>query len=101
MAADETDLISRLVRGDEDAFATVVKSHAGWMLSLARRFTNCDADAADCVQESFAILFNKIGEFEGRSTLKTWLHRVVVNQALMKLRKKKEPAGAFARTLST
>lgn len=89
MVADETDLIARLVRGDEEAFAIIVKAHAGWMLSLARRFTNCDADAADCVQESFAILFRKIGEFEGRSTLKTWLHRVVVNQALMKLRKKK------------
>ncbi len=86
--SDEADLVSRLVRGDEDAFATTVKENAGWMLNLARRFTNCDADAADCVQESFAILFKKIGEFQGRSKLKTWLHRVVVNQALMKIRKK-------------
>lgn len=88
VAADEADLISRLVRGDEEAFCALVKEHAGWMLNLARRLLNCEADAADCVQESFAILFEKIAGFEGRSTLKTWLHRVVANQALMKIRKK-------------
>lgn len=88
MAANDADLISRLVRGDEEAFASAVKEHAGWKFNLVRRFTNCDADAEDCVQESFAFFVQKIGDFEECSTLKTWLHRVVVNQALMKMRKK-------------
>lgn len=84
----EADLVSRLVAGDEQAFSRLVHSHAGWMLALAKRLTNSESDAADCVQESFAVLLRKIDTFEGRSSLKTWLHRIVVNQALMKMRKK-------------
>lgn len=88
-AADgEVTLISQLKNGNEKVFSKIVGDHAGWMFMLAKRFTNCDADAADCVQESFTILLKKIGDFEGRSSLKTWLHKIVVNQALMKIRKK-------------
>jgi len=84
----ERELVDRLVSGDEEAFSTLVHSHAAGMLALAKRLTNSEPDAADCVQESFTVLFHKIDSFEGRSSLKTWLHRIVVNQALMKMRKK-------------
>lgn len=81
-------LRSQLENGDDKAFRKIVEEHSGWMFMLAKRFTNCDADAADCVQESFTIVLKKISDFEGRSSLKTWLHKIVVNQALMKIRKK-------------
>ncbi len=81
--------IDDLKRGDSAAFEKAVREHAGWMLAVARRITNCNEDGADCVQEAFSIAHQKIAGFEGRSTLKTWLHRVVVNQALMKLRKRR------------
>ncbi len=63
-----------------------VRHHAPWMLKVAGRILRDDAAAQDVVQEAFGKGFQKLSEFEGRSTLKTWLHRIVVNQALMKLR---------------
>ena len=56
------------------------------MLSVARRITLDRALAEDCVQEALVKAIKAIGGFEGRSGLKSWLHRIVVNQALMKLR---------------
>lgn len=82
-------IIAELKRGNAATFEQIVREHTGWMFAVARRITNCEEDAADCVQEAFSIAHQKIAGFEGRSTLKTWLHRVVVNQALMKLRKKR------------
>jgi len=87
--ADERDEVARLKRGDTAAFETIVRKNAGWMLVVARRITNCNEDAADCVQESFALVLRKVNGFEERSSFKTWLHRIVVNQALMKLRKRR------------
>lgn len=56
------------------------------MRSLARRMLRDNALADDCVQEAFLKAFRHIEGFEGRSSLKTWLHRITVNEALMKLR---------------
>ncbi len=56
------------------------------MLALAERYTNDRALAEDCVQEAFSNAFRRLDSFERKSSLKTWLHRIVVNQALMKLR---------------
>ena len=58
-------------------------------IAVARRIVADHALAEDCVQEAFVNAFGKIGEFEGRSSLKSWLHRIVVNQALMKLRSRR------------
>jgi RNA polymerase sigma-70 factor (ECF subfamily) len=55
-------------------------------LAIARRFLRCDADCADAVQESFLSAFQAIDGFEENSALATWLHRIVVNVCLMKLR---------------
>ncbi len=66
-----------------------VRNHAPWMLKVASRILRDDATAQDVVQEAFGNAFQKLSEFEGRSSLKTWLHRIVVNQALMKLRSRR------------
>ena len=83
---DEALLIERLRTGCNRAAERLVRDHAGWMLSVARRYVKEDALAEDCVQEAFLSAFSNIDEFEGRSSLKTWLHRITVNAALMKLR---------------
>jgi RNA polymerase sigma-70 factor (ECF subfamily) len=62
------------------------------MLNVARRMLKNDAAAADSVQEAFISAFANIDKFESRSTLKTWLHRIVVNKCLMQLRSKKQKA---------
>jgi len=83
---DEALLIERLRTRCNRAAERLVRDHAGWMLSVARRYVKEDALAEDCVQEAFLSAFSNIDEFEGRSSLKTWLHRITVNAALMKLR---------------
>ena len=88
-AMAEADLLAALKAGDDGAAEQFVRSHAPWMLRVAQRVTDDFALAEDCVQEAFINVFRKIGDFEQRSSLKTWLHRIVVNQALMKLRAKK------------
>jgi len=85
---DETEFVALLVSGDTQAFKALVEENAGWMLRLAKRFTKSEAAAADCVQESFLLIFRKIGDFEGRSPLRGWIRSIVVNQALMKQRQR-------------
>ena len=82
----EDSLIAGLKRGDRAAAETLVRRHGAWMLAVARRVLGEPALAEDCVQEAFVKAFSKIAGFEGRASLKSWLHRIVVNQALMKLR---------------
>lgn len=87
--AAEAPLIERLRAGDDGAFAELVSTHTGRMLVVARRVTGSEADAEDAVQEAFISAFKNIEQFDGRSTLGTWLHRIVVNAALMKRRRKR------------
>ena len=94
-ATTEVSLVTALKAGDNAAAEKLVRIHAPWMLVIARRLVGDSELAEDCVQEAFINVFRKIGDFEERSSLKTWLHRIVVNQALMKLRaqrsRKEEP----------
>jgi len=82
----ESALVEQLRSGDRFATERFVREHAGWMLVLAQRYVKDASLAEDCVQEVFLQAFRSIGEFEGRSALKSWLYRIVINTALMKLR---------------
>ena len=85
-AASEVDFVARLRAGDETAYAELVRTQGGRMLAVARRLLRSDDDAADAVQDAFISAFRAIASFEGGARLSTWLHRIVVNAALMKLR---------------
>ena len=87
--AEEETLVARLKAGDEDAFAVLVRRHGGRMLSAARRLLRQEEEARDAVQEAFLSAFSAIDRFDGRARLSTWLHRVVVNCALMRLRRQR------------
>jgi RNA polymerase sigma-70 factor (ECF subfamily) len=87
--ADERQLVEGLRAGDEAAFETVVRRHGGRMLSVARRILRDEAEAEEAVQEAFLQLHRKAAEFREESRLSTWLHRVVVNAALMRIRRRK------------
>jgi len=82
-------LVARLQRGDADAFETLVRTHSSRLLSVARRFLSNEHDAQDALQDAFIRAFRAIGTFEERAQLHTWLHRIVVNSALMKLRERR------------
>jgi RNA polymerase sigma-70 factor (ECF subfamily) len=85
-ASADADLVRRLKAGDEDAYATVVRTLGGRMLAVARRFLPDEDLAGDAVQDAFLSAFRGIHAFDGDAQLATWLHRIVVNAALMKLR---------------
>ena len=70
-------------------FEGLVRANIGWMLGLAGRILGDDDLAKDAVQIAFSKIHLKIEQFEGRSQPKTWMYRIVVNEALMILRKKK------------
>ncbi len=79
-------LIAALRAGDEAAFEELVRENGGRMLAVARRFLPREDDAQDAVQDAFLSAFRAFDRFDGKSRLSTWLHRIVVNAALMKLR---------------
>jgi RNA polymerase sigma-70 factor (ECF subfamily) len=85
----DTELVARLQRGDDSAFEAIVRTHSGRLLSVARRFLGNDQDAQDAVQDAFIRAYKAIHTFEARAQLHTWLHRIVVNTALMKLRERR------------
>ena len=91
-ALSEASLIEGLRAGEERAAEQLVRTHGGWMLAVSRRIAGDSALAEDCVQEAFLKALRSIESFGGRSSLKTWLHRIVVNQTLMKLRSRKSKA---------
>ena len=89
-AADEEHcLVAALRQGDDGAYAVLIETHGGRLLVVARNLLRHEEDARDCVQEAFLQAFRRIDGFEGKSALGTWLHRIVVNQALSRLRSRK------------
>jgi RNA polymerase sigma-70 factor (ECF subfamily) len=90
-SADVT-LLASLRSRDPQAFEQLVRDHTGRLLSVARRLLRNDDDARDAVQEAFLSAFRAIDRFEGASRLSTWLHRIVVNACLMRLRSRSREA---------
>ena len=86
---DESALIAALQAGDDSAYQTLVETHIGRMLAVARRMLGNEEDANDAVQDAFLSAFKAIDRFEGNAQLGTWLHRIAVNASLMKLRSRK------------
>jgi RNA polymerase sigma-70 factor (ECF subfamily) len=82
----EAALLARLQAGDGDAFEAFVRTYSGRLLLVARRIVGNEEDAHDAVQDAFLSAFKGIGQFQGQSQLGTWLHRIVVNAALGRLR---------------
>lgn len=80
LPADDA-LLERLRSGDEDAFAVLLDGWSGGMLRLARSFVSTEESAAEVVQETWLAVIEGIDRFEGRSSLKTWVYRILTNTA--------------------
>jgi RNA polymerase sigma-70 factor (ECF subfamily) len=99
---DEPALLQGLREGKPDAYETLVRTYTPRMLAVARRMMSTDEDARDVVQEAFLNAFRAMGKFEGQAKLSTWLHRIVVNAALMKLRtRRRKPEESLEPLLPT
>ena len=83
---DDAALLARIQAGDNDAFEACVRAHCGQLLLVARRILGNEEDANDAVQDAFLSAFKGIGQFKEQAQLGTWLHRIVVNAALGRLR---------------
>ena len=82
----DESLVALLRAGDGIAYETFVRKYMPMMLRVARRFMRSEEDARDVVQDAFISAFKSIGKFALNAQLSTWLHRIVVNAALQRLR---------------
>ena len=79
-AVPERGLVERCRQGDPQAFARLVALHEGMVFNLAARLLGDPEEAKDVAQDVFLQVYRTLGRFEGRSSLKTWIYRIVVNQ---------------------
>jgi RNA polymerase sigma-70 factor (ECF subfamily) len=89
---DEAALVAQAQTGGVEAFSELVNRYEGNIYRLARHITQNPEDAEDVLQETFLKAYEHLGDFQGNSKFYTWLVRIAVNQALMKLRKRKSDA---------
>jgi RNA polymerase sigma-70 factor (ECF subfamily) len=87
--ASDFALAQRAAQGDMQAFEELFRQHRRLVYGLCLRMTQDVAEAEDVTQEVFVLLFRKIGGFRGEASFTTWLHRLAVNQVLMRFRKNK------------
>jgi RNA polymerase sigma-70 factor (ECF subfamily) len=86
LPVDESALLAGLRARDEQAFETIVRTYGPRLLAVARRLVRDEGEAQDVVQTAYLSAFRAVEQFEGAAQISSWLHRIVVNTALMKLR---------------
>jgi RNA polymerase sigma-70 factor (ECF subfamily) len=96
---DDTEWVRQLQAGKADAFERLVRTFGGRLLAVARRYVGNEADAEDVVQTAFLNAFRAMHQFRNECQLATWLHRIVVNAALMTLRARRRKPEASIESL--
>ena len=89
VASDDLTLVHACKQGDVAAFEQLVKRHSARVFSIAQHITHNREDAEDIVQDAFLKAFRNLNQFRENSQFSTWLIRITVNEALMKLRKQR------------
>jgi RNA polymerase sigma-70 factor (ECF subfamily) len=84
---EQPDLVTRLQRGDCDAYRELISQYGQALYNTALRITGSASDAEDVLQETFVSAYQHVRSFEERSSLRTWLTRVCINAALTRLRR--------------
>src|ERR1700688_3334400 len=98
---DEGSLVAAAKGGDITAFETLVGRYERKIFRLAQNITQNKEDAEDVMQEAFLKSYQHLDEFQGNSRFYTWLVRIAVNQALMKLRKRRPNVVSLDEELDT
>src|SRR5437899_11461289 len=88
-AIDEAILVTQSRAGDTAAFGELLRRYEGKIFRLAQHITQNREDAEDVLQETFLKAYEHLDQFKGDSKFYTWIVRIAVNQALMKLRRRK------------
>ncbi len=87
-AVSDAELLTAHINGDPHAFSEIVKRHRDRMWAVALRTMGDPDEAADAVQDAFVSAYRKAGTFRGEAAVTTWLHRIVVNACLDRMRRK-------------
>lgn len=86
---NEQELISEAKKNNADAFCELISPYTGQLLNYAFRMLKNHEDAEDALQEAYLKIYNSLNKFEGNSSFKTWIYRIVTNVCLDMLRKQK------------
>lgn len=86
---DEAGLVAKAKAGDSSAFSELVEHYQRRVFRMAKQITQNEEDAEDVLQETFLKAYSHLEDFQGNSKFYTWLVRIAVNEALMKLRKRR------------
>src|SRR2546427_10239401 len=89
--AEDHALVARAQSGDRDALEALIQRHQAWIYNIAVRMLAHPQDAEDATQEVLIKALTRLSSFEGRSTFRTWLYRIVVNHVLNMKRGRLEP----------
>lgn len=93
-------LVEQLRGGSIEAFEEIIARYEAKVFNLAMRFTRNTEDSEEVLQDVFATVYNKIDGFRGQSAFSSWLYRIIVNAAFMKLRKRKQQAAVSIEDLT-
>lgn len=88
MQAEDGELAALAAAGNAAAFGMLASRYQGLMHSVCRRITCNDQDAVDALQEALVAMWQRIGTFEGRSAMSTWLYRIAANAAIDEVRRR-------------
>lgn len=89
MKLPDAELVVKIQKGDTDAFEILMQRYVTKAFGLATRLTRNPEDAEEVLQDVFTTVHRKIGAFQGKSSFSSWLYRITMNAALMKLRKRR------------
>lgn len=89
LIAEDADLVARIGRHDQAAFEMLMRRYNGRLFRTARSILRDDSEAEDALQDAYLDAYRHIQDFRGGARLSTWLTRIVVNRALMRLRSQK------------
>jgi RNA polymerase sigma-70 factor (ECF subfamily) len=93
---DEPQLVERAAGGDQPAFEAIMRRHNRALYRAARSIVKDDTEAEEAVQDAYLRAYHALAQFRGDSSLSTWLTRIVINQALERLRKRRRELAALS-----
>lgn len=96
----DTVLIEQFRQGSMDAYEELVARYESKVYNLAMRFTRNQEDAEEVLQDVFTTIYQKLEGFQGKSAFSSWLYRIIVNAAFMKLRKRRQSNTVYIEDLS-
>src|SRR6516162_8267865 len=94
--ADDAELVRRALANDAGAFRAIMQKHNRRLYRIARGILHNNTEAEDAVQDAYVSAFTHLASYRGESTLATWLSRILMNEALGRLRRRRSTVGLAA-----